>query len=95
MKRICWQLEHLCIGIEAGSGISQNGYLVYCFNIPELMQKFGVEYKVNKWRLFVDSSKRRLKSVFLNDGNSCASLFIGHSVHLKESYEDLIWSLQR
>jgi hypothetical protein len=53
------------------------------------MQKFGVEYKVNEWRLFIDSSKRSLKAVLLHNGNNYASLPIGHSVHLKESYENL------
>jgi hypothetical protein len=52
------------------------------------MQKFGVEFKVNEWRLFIDSSKRSLKTVLLNNGN-CASLPIGHSVHLTESCDNL------
>jgi hypothetical protein len=29
------------------SCFSQDGNLVYCCNIPGLIQKFGVEYKVN------------------------------------------------
>jgi ligand-binding sensor domain-containing protein len=41
---------------------SHDGDLVYCCNIPGLMQKFGVEYKVKEWRLFTDSSKRSLKA---------------------------------
>jgi hypothetical protein len=53
------------------------------------MQKFGIEYKVNEWRLSSDSSKRRLKAVLLHNGNNYASLSIGHSVHPKESYENL------
>jgi hypothetical protein len=53
------------------------------------MQKFGVEYKVKEWRLFIDSSKRRLKAVILHNCYNYASLPIGHSVHLKESYENL------
>jgi hypothetical protein len=44
---------------------------------------------VNEWQLFIDSSKRRLKAVLLHNGNKYASLPIGHSVHLKESYENL------
>jgi hypothetical protein len=62
---------------------------VYCCNIPGLTQKYGVEYKVNEWRLFIDSSKRSLKAVLLHNGNNYASLPIGQSVHLKESYENL------
>jgi hypothetical protein len=53
------------------------------------MQKFGVEYTVNEWRLFIDSSKRSVKAVLLHNGNNIVSLPIGHSVHLKESYENL------
>jgi hypothetical protein len=48
------------------------------------MQKFGVEYKVKEWQLFIDSSKRSLKAVLLHNGNNYASLPIGHSVHLKK-----------
>jgi hypothetical protein len=53
------------------------------------MQKFGVEFKVNEWRLFIDSSKRSLKAVLLNNGNNYASLPIGNSVHLTESCDNL------
>jgi hypothetical protein len=62
---------------------------VYCCNIPGLMQKFGVVCKVNEWRLFIDSSKRNLKTVLLHNSNNCALLHIGRSVHLKDSYKDL------
>jgi predicted RNA-binding Zn-ribbon protein involved in translation (DUF1610 family) len=51
------------------------------------MQKFRVQYKVNEWCLFIDCSKRSLKAVLLHNSNY-ASLPIGHSVHLKESYEN-------
>jgi hypothetical protein len=73
---------------EITSYISQDVDLGYCCNIPGLMQKFGVEYKVNEWRRFIDSPKRSLKAVFLHNGKNYASLHIGHSVHLKESYEN-------
>jgi hypothetical protein len=53
------------------------------------MQKYGTEYKVNEWRLFTDSSKRSSKTVLLHNGNNYALLPIGHSVHLKEIYENL------
>jgi hypothetical protein len=62
---------------------------VFCCNIPGLLQKFGVEYKVNEWRLFINSSKRSLKAVLCTTATTTFSLPIGHSVHLKESYENL------
>jgi hypothetical protein len=68
---------------------AQDGDLMYCCNIPGLIQKFVVEYKVNEWRIFIDSSKRSLKAVLLHKCNNYASLPIGHSVRLKESYETL------
>jgi hypothetical protein len=68
---------------------SQDGDLVYCIDDFGLMEKFRIEYDVNKWRLFIDSSKRSLKSVLLHSGSKYASIPVGHSVHLKESYENL------
>jgi hypothetical protein len=44
---------------------SHDGSLEYICNIPGLMQKFGVKYKVYEWRLFIDCSKRNLKAVLL------------------------------
>jgi hypothetical protein len=58
------------------------------------MQKFGIEYKVNEWRLFIDSSKRSLEAVLLHSGNNYVSLPIGHSVHLKK-YENLELALTK
>jgi hypothetical protein len=59
------------------------------------MQKFGVEYKVNEWQLFIDCTKRSLKAVLLHNGNNYDSLPIGHSVHVKESYENLELALTK
>ena len=48
-----------------------------------------MDYNAAEWRMFVDSSKRRLKAVLLYNGNTVASLPIAHSVTLKETYETL------
>jgi hypothetical protein len=46
---------------KQGTGVyklfSQDDDLVYCCNIPRLMQKFGVDYKVNEWRLSLTLAK--------------------------------------
>ncbi|GFV84760.1 uncharacterized protein TNCV_4297421 [Trichonephila clavipes] len=47
-------------------------------------------YEPEEWRLFIDSSKRSLKA-----GNRCASVPVGHSVHLKECYENLEFILNK
>jgi len=41
------------------------------------------------WRLFIDSSKLSLKAVILHNGNTLPSIPVGHSVHNKESYENM------
>lgn len=63
--------------------------LVYCKDIPGLVKMFDIEYDPKDWRLFIDSSKRSLKAVLLHNGNTYASLPVGHSVHLKECYENM------
>jgi hypothetical protein len=68
---------------EFTSCVSKDGDLVYCCNIPGLMQKFGVQFEANEWRLFIHSSKRSLKAVLLHYGNNYVSLPIGHYLHLK------------
>jgi hypothetical protein len=58
------------------------------------MQKFGVQYKINEWRHFIDSSKRSLKAVLLHNGNY-ASLPIGHSVYLSIRFHQDIKEMER
>jgi hypothetical protein len=62
---------------------------MYCSDVFGLMEKFNIEYDVNEWRLFIDSSTRSLKAVLLHNGSKYASVPDGHSVHLKETYENL------
>lgn len=68
---------------------SEDGDLIYCNNVPGVMEQFKINYNVNEWRLFIDSSKRSLKAVLLHNGNKYASVPVGHSVYLKECYENL------
>jgi hypothetical protein len=69
--------------------------LCYCNNVEGLFDALGCPYDPSEWRLFVDSSKRSLKAVLLHKGNEYPSVPVGHSVHLKESYEnfDLLFRL--
>jgi len=41
------------------------------------------------WRLFIDSSKLSFKAVLLHNGNNLPSIPVGHSVHNKDSYENM------
>src|SRR5678815_5299449 len=70
--------------------------LVYCRNIPALLLQMGLpKYRPEDWRLFMDSSTRSLKCVLLYNGNSYASIPIGHSTKLKEEYENIRMILQK
>jgi hypothetical protein len=62
---------------------------VYCSDVFGCMEKFNIVYGVNEWRLFIYSSKRSLKVVLLHNDSKYAPVPVGHSVHLKESYENL------
>lgn len=68
---------------------SDDGF-VYCHNVHGLMEELGISaYNATEWRLFIDSSKRSLKCVLLHNGNVFGSVPIGHSVCLREEYEDI------
>ena len=49
----------------------------------------------DKWRLFIDSSKRSLKCVLLHNGNKFACVPIGHSVIVKNHYLNVKMVLQK
>jgi len=61
--------------------------LVACTDIDGLMQTLN--HNPLDWRLFIDSSKLSLKAVLLHNDNTRPSIPVGHSVHNKESYEDM------
>ena len=63
--------------------------LCYCTNIPGLFTSLGLPHNPSDWRLFIDSSKRSLNGVLLHNGNKYPSIRITHSVHLKESYDNM------
>ena len=69
---------------------------VICQNIRGPLTAMGIaQYKPDEWRLFIDSSKRSLKCVLLHNANIYASVPIGHSVALKESYSTVKMVLQK
>ena len=63
--------------------------LCYCTKIPGLFTSLSLPHNPSDWRLFIDSSKRSLKGVLLRNGNKYPSIPIAHSVHLKESYDNM------
>ena len=63
--------------------------LVACTDIDGLMQIFTINHNPLDWRLFINSSKLSLKAVLLQNGKTLPSIPVGHSVHNKESYENM------
>ena len=63
--------------------------LCYCTNIPGLFSSLGLPHNPSDWRLFIDSSKQSFKGVLLHNGNKYPSIPIAHSVHQKESYDNM------
>ena len=62
--------------------------LLLCDNIEKLITAIRTSYTPSERRLFIDSSKRRLNSALLHNGNKLASAPIGHSIQMKETYEN-------
>ena len=69
--------------------------ICYCTDVEGLMSSLGVEHSIEEWRLFIDSSKTSLKAVLLHNGNRYASVPIGYSTHLKETYETMSLLLEK
>ena len=74
---------------------SADGELCYCNNIPGLFESIGINYDLNDWRLFVDSSKESMKAVLLHNGNILPSVPVAYSTTLKENYITLQLILDR
>jgi hypothetical protein len=63
--------------------------LVACTNIDGVIQTLNINHNPLDWRLFRDSSNLSLKAVRLHNDNTLPSIPVGHSVHKKESYENM------
>jgi hypothetical protein len=64
---------------------TEDNILVFCNDIGNLLKVIGLsEYNPSGWPRFIDSSKRSLECVFLNNGNKYGSIPIGHSTRKKE-----------
>jgi len=62
---------------------------VACTDIHGLMQTLSINHNPLDWRLFIDSSQLSFKAVLLHNGNTLPSIPPGHSMHNKESCENM------
>ena len=66
-----------------------DGLLRSCTDINGLMCDMGVNYYVDDWRLFIDSSKTSMKAVLLHNLNYLPSVPVARIVGMKETYETM------
>ena len=59
------------------------------------MEALQIEYKLENWRLFIDSSKSGLKTVLLHNANEYPSVPVAYSRIMKETYENMKIVLQK
>ena len=73
---------------------AQEKDLVYCTDVPGLLNEIGVAaYETTDWRLFIDSSRRSLICVLLHNTNVHPSIPLAHSTTLKEQYDAIKYVL--
>jgi len=67
-----------------------------CFydDIESLFQEPSIGHEPNNWRLFIESSYRTRICVLVHNRNQYASMPIGHSVYIKEIYENVKFCLE-
>jgi hypothetical protein len=60
---------------------------LFCNDVRFVMEIFGHQYNSDRRRLFIDSSKVRLKAVLLHNRTRRHSVPLAHTVSMKETYE--------
>jgi hypothetical protein len=68
---------------------SQEDGVLFCNDVPSVMEVLGHEYNSERWRLFIDSLKVNLKVVLLHNGNRFQSIPSAHAANMKETYESV------
>ena len=63
--------------------------LCYCEDVTGLFTSLRLEHDPAQWRLFIDNSKRGLKTVLLHYGKKYPSLPLAHSVQKKEDHDNV------
>jgi len=63
--------------------------LLACTDNDGLIQTSNINHNPLDWRLFIDSPNLSLNAVLLHNGNTLPSIPVGHSLHNKESYENM------
>jgi hypothetical protein len=86
-----WKLIEKCMNVsfyrKRQSNIAKyftlNGDLVKSNEVCGLVEGLQLQHAPEQWKLFIDSSKVRLKAVLLHNGKNHFSIFLAHAVLMK------------
>lgn len=82
-------------GQEFCKYFSKEKSVVYCNDVDGLLRQLKIKHKAADWRLFIDSSTKSLKAVLLHNGNELASIPVGYSTTMDESYNNMVFLLEK
>jgi len=74
---------------------SQEDGVFFCNDVCSTREVLGHEYNPDQWRLFIGSSKVRLKVVLLHNGNKIPSVPLANAANMKESFESMKLLLEK
>lgn len=74
---------------------SEDNKYAYCNSVTGLMNELNIDYDIEQWRLFIDSSKSDLKAVLLYRDNSLKPLPLFYGIQMKETYESMKFILEK
>ena len=66
---------------------SQEGGVVFCNDVCSVMEVLGLEYNLNQWHLFIESSRVSLKVVLHHSGSRFPSVPMAHAANMKKRYK--------
>lgn len=69
--------------------VNEEKTFAYCCDAKQLVEAMGIKYNKDDWRLFIDSSKKSLKTLLLHKFNIKPSIPPAYSTDTKETYEKL------
>ena len=73
--------------------INKENNVDYCKNVQELIENlfkhFGLSYRAEYWRLFIDFSKTSMKGMLLYNGLSMPSITLTHSTEMSETCKNI------
>lgn len=65
--------------------VAEGRNVCYCPNVFSLFSRLGLERQPVEWKLFIDSSNKNLKIIFICNGNKYPSVSVAYVLRFKET----------